>query len=165
MKPNINHEKKLTQIDIFEKTKKEEFTWKDIKHLELDDDCIIDIQITNLGTEDIPKLQYDIHIYKMIEESDEAFQTRIQKEIEIQERRTEQLQLERKEHRRKEYLKLKEEFEPEHTVNVITGYIENDATRSRSIETTSPLLAEAIKLTEKGYGSVFHRPSKTRKAI
>lgn len=89
---------------IYWHQKNAQLKWKDIKHLQLEDDDII-----CSGWEDDHEAEYGGYwhgeITRMVEETDEQFQRR-QNDIERQAKWS-------KEQRLKSYLKLKQEFENE----------------------------------------------------
>lgn len=99
--------KKQIKKEIFWSQKDTNFTWKDIKHIDFqDDDKII---ITYIEPYHSENESYDGHyiaeVTRMVEESDEEFMLRL--------RREDVFNKELKERRRQQYLKLKQEFENE----------------------------------------------------
>jgi hypothetical protein len=100
-KKSPNKIKKEKQIFVGRNDK--QMTWKDIKHLELEDDDVI-----YSGWVDDDNFDYHgywhCQIIRMVEETDEQFEKR----IESNKRNTEEMRKRRYE----SYLRLKEEFEP-----------------------------------------------------
>jgi hypothetical protein len=87
-------EKKLINKEIFYFHTRDEITWKDIKHIEFQDNDIIDI------SEDDG--DYSVCVFRPTLETDEEFEVR----MEYTERTREML----RKNRYNQYLKLKEEF-------------------------------------------------------
>ena len=92
--------------NIFSKKKDEPFTWKDIKHLELEDDDEVRAEYVDGYVSE--NESYDEHfaceIFRMVEETDSQFEKR-QKRIEDDNIRD-------KKRRMETYERLKAEFEP-----------------------------------------------------
>jgi len=96
-------EKTQYEKEIFWKQTQEPPTWKDIKHLNLQDDDIIAMYE---DTNEYDNLEgYIISVNRWVEETDQEFQKRLQ-DIEDVKKRTLKMQYDT-------YLKLKEKFENE----------------------------------------------------
>jgi hypothetical protein len=89
-------EKKIVNREIFRIVKDSAFTWKDIKHIEFQDDDEIGIEEDEDGS-------FYACVFRKELETDEEFEAR----MEYNKRTREML----KKHRYQQYLKLKEEFE------------------------------------------------------
>ena len=105
----LKRDKINVQFLIFEESKNEPFTWKDIKHLDLQDDD----EIT---------FEHDPGYYSENESWDPCFRgfvtrTRLENNSEYSKRvkRLDDDAIRRKNQRRENYLKLKKEFENEET--------------------------------------------------
>ena len=97
--------KKLIEKTIYSNHKKRRFTWGDIKHIELQDNDII-----NTGWEEAYYSEnesfdgyYYCYVSRMVEETDKEYQKRLDMEAVEKDRR--------RQFRYENYLKLKEEFE------------------------------------------------------
>lgn len=100
-------QKLLKRVDIFDEISYvSPFTWKDIKHLDLQDDDIITAQYEDsyYSENESWEAHYSCTISRLIEESDEEFNERI---LWVKQR-----QEESRNERYERYLKLKKEFEP-----------------------------------------------------
>ena len=100
-------EKIKIEKQIFWKQKNKPFTWGDIKHLQFEDDDIISLEWVEpfYSENNSHDGFFNAKVIRMVEETDEQFQKRIQ-DIE----RDKKLARER---RYENYLKLKKEFEGE----------------------------------------------------
>lgn len=87
---------------IFKKNTTKRVRWSDIKHLDFQDDDIIDIDYCE---EDVDCDYFILKIIRLVEETDEEYEKRI-KQQQISSEHLKKL-------RYKDYLKLKKEFEPE----------------------------------------------------
>ena len=86
---------------IFAKNCNNYITWKDLKHIEFQDDDIIDIEYVE-SSDGTDGYLY-VEVFQMIVETDEEFQKRIES--------TESAQKLLKKNRYERYLELKKEFE------------------------------------------------------
>jgi hypothetical protein len=103
---NKSTNKIKVEVDLFnEISMNEPFTWKSIKHIDLQDDDMIQMGWDEgfNYTDNSMDSHWYARITRKVEETDEQFEKR-QSEIEIQEKWAKQL-------REKSYLKLKQEFE------------------------------------------------------
>lgn len=104
----MSKEKKLVPKDIFRKMSTERpFLWKDIKHLEFEDNDAIKIgwEEAYYGSDSAMDAHFYVCVTRMILETDEEFEKR----LEDDERQSKWS----KERRYKNYLSLKKEFEDE----------------------------------------------------
>lgn len=97
-------EKTLIRKEIFWKDQDNQPTWKDIKHIEFQDDDIISVAYEDYA-EDGSGDCWIISVDRWVEETDEQFEKRLQK-IEDNKKRLKNMRYE-------SYLKLKAEFENE----------------------------------------------------
>jgi hypothetical protein len=97
-------EKTLIKQDIFWEQYDNQPTWKDIKHIEFQDDDTIRISYEEYN-EDGSGDSWYVSIERWVEETDEEFEERL---IDIEEEKKRMKNM-----RYKSYLKLKVEFEPE----------------------------------------------------
>ena len=90
---------------IFWCQKDTEFTWKDLKHIEFEDDDMIEVQYVEpyYSENESHDGYYRCQVTRMVEETDEEFEARINMFKKMAE--------ESKKKRYENYLKLKEEFE------------------------------------------------------
>jgi hypothetical protein len=89
-------EKKIVNREIFRIVKDSAFTWKDIKHIEFQDDDEIGIEEDDDGS-------FYACVFRKELETDQEFESRME--------RNENTREMLKKHRYQQYLKLKEEFE------------------------------------------------------
>lgn len=97
-------EKTLIKQDIFWEQYNNQPTWKDIKHIEFQDDDKIVIDYEDYG-DDSNSCGWIISVERWVEETDEQFEKRL-KRIKDQKEGMKKMRYE-------SYLKLKSEFEPE----------------------------------------------------
>lgn len=97
-------EKIKIKKEVFWSQKNEHYTWKDIKHIEFEDDDIVQVQYVDpYYTENESHDGYFIcEIIRMVEETDEQFEKRMKSK--------ERMLEDSKKRRYESYLKLKEEF-------------------------------------------------------
>lgn len=101
-------ESKITiKRKIFDKKSNHQFTWKDIKHLILEDDDILNFYFVEGHSSENNSWDgfHKAEIYRAVEETDEEYKSRIDKKREWQETQ--------KQNRYQKYLELKKEFENE----------------------------------------------------
>jgi hypothetical protein len=101
----MQKQKKLIDVDIFHKTKDDQFTWKDLKDIDFQDDDVIHVQWEEGYYSE--NNSYDAHwsatVTRKVLETDEQFAKRIKRE---------EIDATAMRNRRYEnYLKLKAEFE------------------------------------------------------
>lgn len=98
-------EKKTKQVTIFQDQKYSPITWKDIKHVDLQDDDELNIQWNEpyYSENNSWDGHYSVSIIRNRLETDEEFQKRLEREERDLKRQ--------KEYRYNNYLKLKSEFE------------------------------------------------------
>jgi hypothetical protein len=101
----MTKEKKLKEITIFQEQKKSPITWKDIKHVDLQDDDELNIQWNEpyYSENNSWDGHYSVSIRRNRLETDEEFQKRLEREERDLKRQ--------KEIKYNTYLKLKSEFE------------------------------------------------------
>jgi len=87
--------------NIFGKTLNREVIWKDLKHIDFQDDDIIDIEYIEPTSED--NGYFYVEVFRMIEETDAEYQERLKTMAETKK------MLEKNRYER--YLELKKEFE------------------------------------------------------
>jgi hypothetical protein len=97
-------EKIKLQKTVFDKCQDEPFIWKDIKDFKFEDDDVIRIEYveSHYSENDSYDAHYNAEVIRMVEETDEQ----LQKRIEYNEREDKRA----KERRYQSYLRLKEEF-------------------------------------------------------
>jgi hypothetical protein len=90
---------------IFQDQKEKHFTWKDIKHIQFEDDDEINIQYVEpyYSENNSWDGHYTAQVIRMVEETDEEYQSRMVK-FENEQKRMKRIRYE-------SYLKLKKEFE------------------------------------------------------
>jgi hypothetical protein len=100
-------EKTLIKKDIFWKEYNNQPTWKDIKHIEFEDDDIVTVTYVEpyFSENESNDGYFMVSVVRMVEETDEQFQKRM-KDVELKNKWA-------KEQRYNNYLKLKSEFEPD----------------------------------------------------
>jgi hypothetical protein len=103
-KDYFSTEKTLINKEVFWKHQDNQPTWKDIKHIEFQDDDKIAIAYDE-GDEDSSNEGWYISVERWVEETDEQFEKRLQN-IEKDKERSKKMRYE-------SYLKLKAEFENE----------------------------------------------------
>ena len=98
-------EKTLIKKDIFWKEYNNQPTWKDIKHIEFEDDDIVTVTYVEpyFSENESNDGYFMVSVVRMVEETDEEYETRLKKR-ELEEKWN-------KERRYESYLKLKEEFD------------------------------------------------------
>lgn len=98
--------RETVQYNIFYEVKSKQFTWKDLKSVQFQDDDIIDITYDEgyYSENDSWDPYFIATVVRTRPETDEEMDRRIKK--------NEETQKELKERRRETYLKLKKEFEP-----------------------------------------------------
>jgi hypothetical protein len=106
-KDRKSKEKIKREKQIFWNQKNEPFTWKDIKHLQFEDDDVINISWEESFYSENESWDGHFHaeVIRMVEETDEQFAKRIAE--------NERDAKWAKERRLQSYLKLKAEFEPD----------------------------------------------------
>jgi RNAse (barnase) inhibitor barstar len=97
-------EKIKVQKTVFDKCQDKPFIWKDIKDFKFEDDDLIRIEYveSHYSENDSYDAHYNAEVIRMVEETDEQLQKRIEYN-EIEDKRA-------KERRYQSYLRLKEEF-------------------------------------------------------
>ena len=98
-------EKKTKQVTIFQEQRESPITWKDIKHVDLQDDDELNIQWNEpyYSENNSCDGHYSVSIIRNRLETDEEFQKRLEREERDLKRQ--------KQYRYNNYLKLKSEFE------------------------------------------------------
>jgi len=100
-----SNEKTLIRKEVFWSQQDNQPTWKDIKHIEFQDDDKITIAYDDYSDDSVNDHGWYISVERWVEETDEQFEKRL-KQIEDNKERLRKMKYEN-------YLKLKEEFENE----------------------------------------------------
>lgn len=111
------YKRKMVEEQLFWAQRDTPFTWKDIKHLDLQDDDIIDLSWVDSFYSENESWEGHFHaeVIRMVPESDENYNQRISA--------YERPKAASKKQRYENYLKLKEEFDNE---NISKENLEND---------------------------------------